>query len=257
MTGHFLMTVEVGNTTIDVGLFRDDELIEVENLPTLDAAAPMLGNLAERWRTGYEVELTAILASVVPTHNRPIREELAKATERDVVYVNAIRTGLIPLLVEQPQSVGVDRIVNSVAAVNLIGPPIIITSLGTATTFEAIDRDGQYIGGAICPGVGISAEALSQKAALLAPFAWEKPERLIGKTTLDHMRSGSFYGTISMIEGMVRRFRQEIGEEAQLVGTGGFSHLLAGEGIFQHHEPHLSLKGLAIIGRQKREENQP
>ena len=251
MADELLMAVEMGNSATDVGLFRGDELIEVEHLPTVEAAAPMIGNLAERWRAGYETDMPAVLASVVPQYNRALREELAKATDRDVIYVNAFRTELIPLDVDQPQSVGVDRIVNSVAAIHLVGKPVLVTSLGTATTFEVIDGEGKYIGGAIAPGVGISAEALSIKAALLAPFEWRKPDRMIGKTTLEHMRSGSYYGTRAMLEGMVQRFREELGTRAPWVATGGFSRLLAEDGIFDHHEPYLGLKGLAIIGRAR------
>ena len=151
MSSELIMTVEMGNSATDVGLFQGDELIEAEHLPTMEAVAPMVGNLAERWRAAYEADLPAVFASVVPLHNRAVREELVKATGRDVIYVNSFRTEIIPLDVEQPQSVGVDRIVNSVAAIHLVGKPVLVTSLGTATTFEVIDAEGKYIGGAIAP----------------------------------------------------------------------------------------------------------
>lgn len=251
MNDSYFMAVEMGNSATDVGLFRNVELLEVEHYPTVGAVVPMVGGLAERWCAAVEAELTAVFASVVPEHNRAMREELVKATGKEVIYVNAFRTEILPLHVDQPQSVGVDRIVNSLAASRLVGKPVLVTSLGTATTFEVIDADGAYLGGAICPGVGISAQALSTKAALLAPFEWEKPESLIGKTTLDHMRSGSYYGTLAMLEGMTRRFREALGTHAPLVGTGGFSRLLASENIFDVHDPYLTLKGLSMIAQDR------
>lgn len=251
MDNKMLLAVEMGNSATDVALFRGEEILEIEHLPTLEATAAMVANLAERWQAAYECELIPVFASVVPPFIPPVKEALTQNAGRETIYVNTFRTDLIPLQVEQPHAVGVDRVVNAVAAIHLVGRPVLVTSLGTATTFEVIDAEGRYLGGAICPGVGISSEALTQRAALLAPIGWEKPELLIGKTTLEHMQSGTYYGTLSMLQGMTERLREALGCPAPLVGTGGYSHLLAAEGVFDVHEPHLGLKGLALIGRER------
>jgi type III pantothenate kinase len=167
------------------------------------------------------------------------------------VMVEDFKTQLLPLKVDRPETVGVDRVVNAYAAVHLFGCPAIVVSLGTATTFEAISDQGEYLGGAIAPGVKISLEALTQRAALLPPGKLEKPRHIIAKNTLEHMQSGIYYGTCSLMEGMVKRFRNLLGETARVIGTGGISQLFADEGIFDHHEPLLTLKGLELIHRRR------
>jgi len=157
---------------------------------------------------------------------------------------------LLPLLVDNPSSVGVDRIVNCYAAISLFRCPAIVVSLGTATTFEAISAQGEYLGGAIAPGVRISLEALTSRTALLPPVKMEKPDTLIATNTIGHMESGIYYGTVSMIEGITRRMKPLLGDACIVIGTGGLSSVIAGEGIFDYHEPDLTLRGLEQIYRK-------
>ncbi|MGC9328700.1 MAG: type III pantothenate kinase, partial [Candidatus Hinthialibacter sp.] len=167
------------------------------------------------------------------------------------MMVEDFKTDLLPLRVDRPETVGVDRIVNCYAVAHLFSVPAIVISLGTATTFEAISAHGEYLGGAIAPGVKLSLESLTQRTALLPPAVIEKPKDVIGKNTLDHMKSGVFYGALSMMEGMVKRFKLKLGDQTAVIGVGGLSALFADEGLFDYHEPHLTLKGLELIHRHR------
>jgi type III pantothenate kinase len=157
------------------------------------------------------------------------------------------RTG-IPILTDNPREVGADRIVNALAAYHRYGGPVIVVDFGTATTFDAISAKGEYLGGVICPGPQISADALFQRAAKLPRIDVRKPPHVIGRTTVASMQSGLFWGYVDMVEGLVRRMRAELGGDVAVVATGGLAVLVAPEakGI-DHVDPELTLRGLRIV----------
>jgi type III pantothenate kinase len=160
--------------------------------------------------------------------------------------------GGMPILYDNPHEVGADRVVNGIAAYEEYGRaqsrPVIVVDFGTATTFDAISARGEYLGGVICPGPQISADALFQRAARLPRIDVRKPERVIGRTTVASMQSGLFWGYVDMVEGLVRRMREELGGNAVVVATGGLAVLVAPETSMIHHvDSELTLQGLRIV----------
>jgi type III pantothenate kinase len=158
----------------------------------------------------------------------------------------------MPILYENPAEVGADRILNGVAAFEKfgkgLGRPLIVVDFGTATTLDAITAKGEYLGGAICPGVTISADALFQRAARLPRIDVRKPSRVVGRTTVGAMESGLFWGYVGMVEGLVRRMNEELGGDAVCVATGGLADVIAPEtALIQHVDPDLTLHGLRIV----------
>ena len=158
-----------------------------------------------------------------------------------------IKTGM-PILYESPREVGADRIVNAVAAFEAYGGPCIVVDFGTATTFDAVSAKGEYLGGVICPGIGISAEALFQHAAKLPRVDIVKPKAVIGRNTVGSMQAGLFYGYLGLVEGLVTRMRAELGAEAKAIATGGLAPLLLTDStVVDHVDPLLTLTGLRIL----------
>jgi len=154
----------------------------------------------------------------------------------------------MPILYEDPREVGADRIVNAVAAFEYYGGPAIVVDFGTATTFDAISARGEYLGGVIAPGIGISAEALFERAAKLPRVEIVKPKIVIGKNTIGSMQAGLFYGYVGLVDGIVRRMGKEMEREPVVIGTGGLAHLILAESETVHRiDPLLTLKGLQIL----------
>ena len=163
----------------------------------------------------------------------------------------AVNSGM-PILYDNPAEVGADRVVNGIAAYEKHGRkskrPVIVVDFGTATTFDAVSRNGEYLGGVICPGPQISADALAQRAARLPRIDVRKPERVIGRTTVTSMQSGLFWGYVDMVEGMVRRVNLELGGDAAVIATGGLAVLVAPETkLIDDVDPELTLNGLRIV----------
>jgi type III pantothenate kinase len=157
----------------------------------------------------------------------------------------------VRVLLDRPEEVGADRLVNAVAGYELYGGPQIIVDFGTATTFDVIDEDGSYLGGAIAPGVNLSLEALRQAAAQLPRVAIGRPERVIGKNTIQAMRSGIFWGYVGMIDGMIARLREELGKPTGVIATGGLAPLFTEcSASLERADPQLTLKGLYTVWRR-------
>jgi type III pantothenate kinase len=189
-----------------------------------------------------------IIASVVPPL-QPAFEEMAVEYFRvtPLVVGPGIKTGM-PILYDNPREVGADRIVNAVAAFETHGGPAIVVDFGTATTFDAISAKGEYIGGVIAPGIGISAEALFERAAKLPRVEIVQPKAVIAKNTVGSMQVGLFYGYVGLVDGIVRRMVKEMEREPVVIGTGGLAHLILAESeTVQHIDPFLTLKGLRIL----------
>jgi type III pantothenate kinase len=158
-----------------------------------------------------------------------------------------IKTGL-RILYEDPREVGPDRIVDAVAALRMHKPPLIVVDLGTATVFDVVSRDGDYLGGAIAPGIGLATDALVNRAAMLRRVELRAPRNVIGNNTAAAMQSGIILGYVSLVEGMIARIKAEIGEDAWVIGTGGWSEAIARETkAFDHLDPNLTLTGLRLV----------
>jgi type III pantothenate kinase len=159
----------------------------------------------------------------------------------------------MPILYENPHEVGADRIVNAVAAIERYGSPVIVLDFGTATTFDVVGPGGEYLGGVIAPGTGVSAEALFEKAARLHHVDVRRPQRVIGRSTEQSMQSGLFHGYVALVEGMVRRIRDELGVEAPVVATGGLATVFEPELRFlQEVNSQLTLEGLWLLWEKNR-----
>ncbi len=248
-----LLAIDVGNTQTQAGVFHGTTLIHEWRLSTeRGATADELAAAHDqimRLRGGSLDELDAmIVASVVPTLTAGYRELSDKYLERTALVVGpGTKTGM-PLLIDNPRELGADRLVNAVAAFQRYGGPSIVVDFGTATNVDVVSAAGEYMGGVIAPGVITSLEALASRAARLVTVDLVPPERLIGRSTVEAMRSGLVLGTVAMVDGLVARARAEVGEEAAVVATGGLAELvfpLSDE--IDHHEPLLTLEGLRLI----------
>ena len=254
-----LLAIDVGNTNIVLGVFDGDRLAESWRLVTMrERTSDELGILVTHLFARSRIELARvdgiILSSVVPPLTRTMEEMCERYFDKRPVTVDpAVNTGM-PVLYQPPTDVGADRVVNGIAAYETFGrattSPIIVVDFGTATTFDAISKSGEYLGGVICPGIGISADALFQRAARLPRVDVRKPPSVIGQTTVTSMQSGLFFGYVSMVDGIVTRMRAELeaGDRAVCVATGGMAEVIAGETTtIQRIEPDLTLQGLRMI----------
>lgn len=253
-----LLVIDIGNTNIVLGLFRGKELVHHWRIGTrrdgtTDEFGVLLRNLFEVVGTSPSAVAGVIIASVVPPL-QPIFEEVAQSylNVSALVVGPGIKTGM-PILYDNPREVGADRIVNAVAAYETYGGPAIVVDFGTATTFDAVSARGEYLGGVIAPGIGISAEALFERAAKLPRVDIARPKGVIGKNTVSSMQSGLFYGYVGLVDGIVRRMAKEMEREPTVIGTGGLAHLILAESeTVSRIDPFLSLKGLEILYERNR-----
>ncbi len=253
-----LLAVDVGNTHIVVGLFEAERLrahwrIATRKDATADEMGVLLGSFFAEAGLERDRVLGMVVSSVVPDLNGAFARMGTKYFGQKALFVEpGIRTG-IPILYENPHEVGADRIVNAVAALARYGAPVIVLDFGTATTLDVVSPRGEYLGGVIAPGLGISAEALFARAARLSRVDLRRPERVIGRNTEESIQSGLFHGYVSLVEGLVRRVRAEMGEEAKVVATGGLAHVLEGEmGFLDAVDPELTLEGLRLVWEKNR-----
>ena len=255
-----LLAIDIGNTNITLGLYQGKDLGPRWRMATAYDHMPdeyglqLLGLLAH---AGHKVEdVTGIcLASVVPPITGKIIEACRQYLNLEPLVVDAgIKTG-VRVRYEDPRTVGADRIVDAVAVLHLYGTPACVVDFGTATTFDAIAENGDYLGGAIAPGIGIASEALFQRAAKLPRVDLQKPPSVIGRNTVHSMQSGLLYGYVGLVEGMVVRFRQELGPNMKVIATGGLADVVANEtSAIQIVAPWLTLDGLQIIWDMNRVE---
>jgi len=250
-----IIAVDVGNTETLFGVFVDSKMVDSFRLSTdptrtTDELIALVGQLA--YRNG-QIERGAqpdgvIIASVVPTMHEQLANMSQKMFGRVPLFVEpGVKTG-IPIRNLNPTEVGADRIVNAVAAVEKYGAPVVVVDFGTATTFDVINARGEYIGGLILPGIGISAEALFSSASRLYRVDIRRPDRLIGRTTEGAMQSGIYYGAISQVDGILGRLLEQLAERPRFVATGGLAPLIAPDSAYLDEvNPQLTLDGLFIL----------
>ncbi len=248
-----LLTIDVGNTNLTLGLYEGEKLDPHWRLATDHARMPdeyglqFLGLLEHAHRSASD--LTGIcLASVVPQLTQRIVQACNEYLKQEPLVVDTgVKTG-IRIRYEDPRAVGADRVADAVATLRLYGGPACIVDFGTATTFNALTREGDYLGGAITAGINLAADALFTHTAKLQRIDLQRPPSVIGRNTVHAMQSGLLFGYVSMAEGMVARFRAELGSDMKVVATGGLAPIVAQETkVIDILAPWLTLDGLRII----------
>jgi type III pantothenate kinase len=252
-----LLAIDIGNTNIVLGVFEGQDLRATWRLLTLrertaDEVGLMVTGLFAHERIDLSAVTAVVIGSVVPPLTPIMLGMSRRYFGREALLVDPTSNAGMPILYKNPAEVGADRIANSIAAYETYGQtrrlPLIIADLGTATTFDAVTARGEYLGGVICPGPQIAAEALFQRAARLPRVDVRKPQTVIGSTTVGAIESGLFYGYLGMVEGLVRRMTDELGGRATCIATGGLAPLIVPETkVFIATEPDITLHGLRIV----------
>jgi type III pantothenate kinase len=264
-----LLVIDVGNTNTVLGVFAREEGKAVSNR---GPARPGYGRMVAQWRVGTVHSQTVdeygvlfrnlfamdkldisgvdgiVVSSVVPPVDSTLRQVCERYFHTKPLFIEpGVKTGM-PVLYENPAEVGADRIVNSVAAFEKYGGPCIAVDFGTATTFDCVSAKGEYMGGVICPGIGISAEALYGHTARLQRVDIRKPSRVIGTNTVASMQSGLYYGYLGLVDGILELLFNEMGKDCKVVATGGLAALFGGGSKhIQNVDDVLTLEGLRII----------
>ena len=248
-----LVAIDIGNTNVVLGVFDHDKLIENWRVGTNAQITP--DEYAMTFKdlfnfSGIEFkQITGVIISTVVPPLLPVMIEMAVKYFHlePMVVTHTLKTG-ITIRYDNPKEVGADRIVNAAAAFDIYGGPIIIVDFGTATTFCAVTEEGEYMGGAISPGVKISAEALFQRASKLPRVELLKPPRVIGADTISAMQSGIIYGYAGLVDGIVERMKRELSPSSKVVATGGLAELVSPETkTIQEIKHHLTLEGLLLL----------
>jgi type III pantothenate kinase len=248
-----LLTIDIGNTNLTLGLYEGQDLGAHWRLATDHARMPdeyglqFLG-LLEHAHCSVESLTGIVLASVVPNLTGRVVQACQEYLHQEALVVDAgIKTG-VRIRYEDPRAVGADRVADAVAVMHRYGGPACVIDFGTATTFNAVTKDGDYLGGAITAGINLAAEALFTRAAKLPRIDLQRPPSIIGSNTVHAMQSGLLYGYVCMVEGMVARFRSELGSAMKVIATGGLAEVVARETeVIDVIAPWLTLDGLRLI----------
>ncbi len=248
-----LLAIDIGNTNVVLGVFDKEKLVENWRVGTKiqitpDEYAMIFKDLFNFAGIDFKAINGVIISTVVPPL-LPVMTEMSRKYFKiePMIVTNEIKTG-ITIRYDNPKEIGADRIVNAAAAYKLYGGPLIIVDFGTATTFCAVTKNGEYLGGAITPGVKISAEALFQRAAKLPRVELVKPRSVIGSDTISAMQAGIIYGYAGLVDGIVERMIKALSPDARVVATGGLAELVAPETkSIKEIKPHLTLEGLRLL----------
>lgn len=249
-----LLTIDVGNTETVLGVFDEGELLwhwRLSTIPdrTADELAVFLEGFLRQRDLSFDNDISGVaICSGVPALAESLRRMCDVYFEFPPIIVGpGVKTG-ISVLTDNPREVGADRIVNALAAHERFGGPCVVVDFGTATTYDAVSAAGEYLGGAIAPGMRISEESLTSRAARLPDVEIADTESVIGKNTVEAMQSGLLWGTVAEVEGMVERMERELGGDATVVATGGLAEdVVPHTDVIDHYEPWLTLEGLRLI----------
>jgi type III pantothenate kinase len=245
-----LLAIDVGNTNTVLGLYDDKKLIQhwrikTDSNSTADELILTFNGLLKE-----QPPVTGIsLCSTVPSVLREMRWMLERyfANIKTVIIEPGTKTG-VPIITDNPKEVGADRIANSLAVFERHGGPSVVVDFGTSTNFDVVSEKGEFLGGALAPGIEISLEALASKAAQLRKVEFVKPRSVIGKNTVEALQSGALYGFAGQVDGILQRIIAEIGPVKAVVATGGLAPLVVEESsTITHHEPDLTLEGLRLV----------
>lgn len=248
-----LLAIDIGNTNITVGMFKDEELratwriaTGIHRMPD-EYAVIMLNLLRQHGLDAPDVTKVA-LCCVVPPLTSVFEEICQKYFNVDPLVIQAgVKTG-VRIRMDNPAEVGADRIADAAAAHHLYGGPLIVVDLGTSINFDTVSKEGDYLGGAVAPGLSMAAESLFQRTAMLPRVGLNSPERAIGTNTIAAMQSGLIFGFVGLIEGIIARIEKELGEKARIIATGGYAELIAKESpVIETINPDLTLIGLRLI----------
>ena len=258
-----LLTIDVGNTNTVLGVHAGARLqahwrLTTRREQTADEYGILVRNLFQASGVDPSALTGVALASVVPSLTSVLVNLSSQYLGQEPLVVEpGVKTGM-PILYEPPADVGADRIVNGVAAFAAYGGPVIVVDFGTATTFDVVTRKGEYLGGVICPGIGISADALFQRAARLPRVDIRNPGRVIGRNTVGSIQSGLYFGYANLVEGLITKIRGELQEPARAVATGGLAETLAAAiPSIEAVDPVLTLTGLRLIWERNRATSRP
>jgi type III pantothenate kinase len=244
-----LLAIDVGNTNTVLGVFDGERLVDSWRVKTDSRATA--DEMALQWRgllDGIVIDGIAV-CSTVPAVLHEIRGLLQRYYDdvESVIVEPGVKTG-VSLLYDNPREVGSDRIVNTLAAYYLYGGPAVVVDFGTSTNFDVVSERGEFLGGALAPGVEISIDALASRGARLFKVELARPRSVIGKSTSEALQSGLLYGFVGQVDGMVRRFKAELGGTATVIATGGLAPLILDESeTIDQHEPDLTLIGLRLV----------
>ncbi|NCO24524.1 MAG: type III pantothenate kinase [bacterium] len=248
-----ILVIDVGNSHTVIGVYKEEKLLGHWRISTnLKKTEDEYGILVKGLLDNSKLSLADIKGIVISCVVPPIIWILKKMSAdyfkvSPIIVGPGIKTGIY-IKTDNPKEVGADRIVNAIAAYKLYGGPVIIIDFGTATTFCAVNKDGVYLGGAIAPGIEISAEALAEKTAKLPKIEVTKPQHSIGSNTIAAMKSGIFFGYLGLTNELIRRFKRELGEDSLVVATGGYSELIGNEcNLIDKINPFLTLIGLYLV----------
>ncbi len=257
-----LLAIDVGNTNTVLGLYRLDgdkpELaahwrVTTHRSQTADEYGVLFVNLFQMNDMAPSQVSNIIISSVVPPVDSTLRQVCELYFHLQPMFIEpGIKTGM-PVLVDNPAELGADRLVNAIAAFERYGGPCIVVDFGTATTFDVISAKGEYLGGAISPGLGLSADALFSRAARLSRVDVKRPAKVIGTNTVTHLQSGLYYGYIGLVDGILARMAAELGVEPKVIATGGLARQIAEDSRFiTEIDDMLTLDGLLILFERNR-----
>ena len=248
-----LLVMDVGNTNTSLGVFEDEYLawhwrLTTERARTIDEYGVHARNLFQLAGVDFQAITSVAVASVVPPLNFTLRRMAEVYFNQTPLFIDHTTETGVPILYDPPSDVGADRIVDAVAAIHKYGAPCIVVDFGTATTFDAINVRGEYLGGVITPGITISSDALFERAARLPRVEIKRPGAVIGSSTVGSMQSGLYYGYVGLVDGILGRMREELGERARVIATGGLAPLIAtGSQLIEAVDDTLTLEGLRLV----------